>query len=501
MMRYINFILGLLLCTALFSQSAGYFDPSFAVGGKVVRDLYGYTDGINDVEVLADDKILAAGFGFDGNLNQLSLSRYYSNGTLDASFNASGIEALLPTGWDAVAEDIFLCLDGNILLSGYISNGVGGHIWLVRLNAQGLVDGSFGTNGIVFLGEPAITYSQSRISCLPAGDIVLAATADDGTEQGIVLWSLMPDGNSNRLFGTDGIQSQWISGDALSLANVHYISSNAVLVSGTRQTLSGTSGFVVSYNASGSLNASFGQNGWFTYSGSSNAWFEDSYFQNGTLLISGSESVGANRDVLVLKVDMDGQLMPSFGMGGVVNIAAGAGYASAMALRTAADGKILLGGIAFNGFTNELMVAVLNADGQMDYAFGNNGLSLISLFNGQHNLRSLSIRQDGRILLGGNVFNGNDYDMVLLSLMGPALATGIDAYTMESGIQMQVSPGMLSMILNASGTLLLSDMGGRVVYYDNVNAGSLQLQVPSTGIYMLEFNNGTTRNSAKIMIP
>jgi len=77
----------LLLPGSVVFAAPGDLDPSFGVNGVVITDFgFSSTDGIGDVAIQSDGKIVAAGVS-GGNF---ALARYNPDGSLDSSFDADG---------------------------------------------------------------------------------------------------------------------------------------------------------------------------------------------------------------------------------------------------------------------------------------------------------------------------------------------------------------------------------------------------------------------------
>jgi uncharacterized delta-60 repeat protein len=125
-------------------------DNSFGGDGKVVTSVEGYSTEIKSLFVQPDGKIIAAGSGH-GNSTDMVLVRYTADGRLDNSFDNDGI-VITNTSNDRDEEihDIILQPNGKILAAGYTDYGYAtDHDFMVlRYNADGSLDGSFGSGGI-----------------------------------------------------------------------------------------------------------------------------------------------------------------------------------------------------------------------------------------------------------------------------------------------------------------------------------------------------------------
>ncbi|MBI5563063.1 MAG: hypothetical protein HY894_09485 [Deltaproteobacteria bacterium] len=127
----------------------GSLDASFGVGGKVTTDVgAGDDDYAYAVGIQSDGKILAAGFITTASGWDSAIVRYNSDGSLDTSFGAGG-KATLYIGGDTWVSALAVQSDGKIIAVGGGSNGANYDITVVRYISNGTLDASFGTGGIV----------------------------------------------------------------------------------------------------------------------------------------------------------------------------------------------------------------------------------------------------------------------------------------------------------------------------------------------------------------
>src|SRR5690242_13950861 len=81
----------------------GALDTSFNGTGKTTTNFNG-TDGATGITIQTDGKIIVSGYTPVGNSYGYALSRYNTNGTLDASFGTGGkIITDFATGYDFAA--------------------------------------------------------------------------------------------------------------------------------------------------------------------------------------------------------------------------------------------------------------------------------------------------------------------------------------------------------------------------------------------------------------
>lgn len=128
---------------------------------------------------------------------------------------------------------------------------------------------------------------------------------------------------------------------------------------------------------------------------------------------SGSTDNPSNLTANESKINASGELDDSFGINGIVITEIGSIYDDATAIEVQADGRIVVAGESLNNTTNELAIVRYDESGDMDETFGNKGLVIDNLGNSIQTY-GLSIQADGKIVIAGCIFNGNDNDIILI---------------------------------------------------------------------------------------
>ena len=125
----------------------GASDRNFGNNGDVYTD-FGGNDDASSVAVQPDGKIVAAGVTRGGGMAKFALARYNADGSPDSSFGSSGKVITSSLATPAVANVVLIQPDNKIVAVGF-STGTGGDFTLVRYNADGSVDSTFGSGGQV----------------------------------------------------------------------------------------------------------------------------------------------------------------------------------------------------------------------------------------------------------------------------------------------------------------------------------------------------------------
>jgi uncharacterized delta-60 repeat protein len=243
-------------------NSDGQLDETFGVDGIVYTDLAGDYDFANTLAIQPDGKLIAAGYAYrvDAQRAHFALVRYYPDGSLDAGFGDTGI-ALTDFSNGAALRDIVLQSDGRIIAAGHgnvLNPQSGNDFVVIRYNANGRVDTSFGNLGTVITDFGTAYDISTAIVLQPDGKVVVAGqylarylTAE--TKAPV----LQTQANSNRALAFDSVT---FVGDPFPITNEHNFSADKrtrVMMFVTNLTLSSGESFsavtVQAQNAAGGV--------------------------------------------------------------------------------------------------------------------------------------------------------------------------------------------------------------------------------------------------------
>ena len=324
--------------------AGGELDTTFGTGGIVVQDFGGQDTGLGLV-VQPDGKIVMVGGSDAAGSTGFALARYMPDGILDSSF---GLGGLVTTPGTLPSHDVGLQSDGKLVVVGSVQD-----VEVARYNTDGSLDLSFGTDGITTTDIGGGTDWGRAVAVLPDDKIMLGGTS-----------LIAHGGGSNKDFA------------------------------------------VVRYNANGSLDTTFGNGGFVTSHFGSNEEITSLALQpDGKLIAAGwSNSIFA-----VARYNVDGTLDPTFGTGGVATISFrdidDIDLAFAVALQP--DGKIVVAGNSSTLNQNwDFALARLNSDGSLDTSFGVGG-KVESDFGGNERIHALAVQSDGNILAAGQTLGGH----------------------------------------------------------------------------------------------
>jgi hypothetical protein len=155
----------------------GTLDTTFATGGKFESDLTVGYDSISAIKIQDDGKIIVGG----SNGDDVQLLRLLDSGALDPSFATAGIYQGNPlAGTDYYWTNEIHLIGNKILLFNNYSAMGGGQVFLQQFNADGTVDTSFGTSGIVSYASEYTKANLRGIYPETDGKFTLAFSTEDG---------------------------------------------------------------------------------------------------------------------------------------------------------------------------------------------------------------------------------------------------------------------------------------------------------------------------------
>jgi uncharacterized delta-60 repeat protein len=441
---------------------SGSLDTSFGSGGQVTTAVLGPSvdQAANLVLTQPDGKIVVVGTSFAQLDTDLSVARYNADGSLDSSFNGNGIvrfgsgsgQFLNPT---AVTVDA----SGRLLVAGYLPYFFGSYadFAVLRLNADGSPDTSFGTGGRATVrSATGSTYDKIHgVTVDSSGQVVLAGISSSFiTGSQFAVARLNADGSKDTGFGSGGettirygtgYTQDTASGLALDAAG------RIVVVGTTNNSAMGTGpDFAVTrLNSNGSLDTSFASGGKTTIDfGSGGGYSLDSAAgvaldASGRIVIAGTSFLNSSQDFAVARLNSDGSLDGSWGAGGKTTMHVGPSYSADVARGVAIDpaGRIAVGGSTGFGGTSAFAVALFQPNGCPDVDFGTGGQVTTGL--GSVNFADaagLAFDSAGRLIVAGTTYSDNTaQDFAVVCYLGHDQVVEVSSATFAADLQAAVT--------------------------------------------------------------
>jgi uncharacterized delta-60 repeat protein len=344
---------GLTLALALSFSSAllagaGDLDPGFGAGGMVTRELAGRA--IQALRTLPGGAVLVAGSAEKAGARIGFVARMRPDGVLDGTFGTGGIVTL-----DTLESAPALAVqpDGRILAGGSSTRG----IRLVRLDARGVVDRTFGSEGCATL-----------------------ELAGAGTPEDLRTLLVLPSG---RLL-------------VLARATGTYGDSFATVAALAR------------LDAGGRLDRTFGSGGRVFVSFGKPSLFDGpvgaALLADGRIVVVGSAAAprAGLKEIALVRLQADGSVDATFGKRGVTRASFGGASSTPSGVAVLAGGKLLVAGRSgpeSAGESSRAGLVRLEADGSVDASFGSGGRAEASVPAKDLDVRGVAVRRDGRIFV------------------------------------------------------------------------------------------------------
>lgn len=266
-----------LLLAAAASAQIGGPDPTFDTDGGLVLPNGGVGEYINAIDHAANGDLLITGSNWDPvnftpYVGGLPVWRRAADGSASASWGTAGLAYVdLPDGREE-GQAMIAQGDGKVMIGGVRWTADTCQLLFVRLLANGSLDPAFGTGGYALItGDPLLVPSYAGGTSVEKGVKALHQNSD----------------GSYTAVGTTAPQG----GQSLTL------------------------GFVLRLTSSGSLDSSFGSNGYFFHGSSQNERFRDAeFFSDGNILCGGTHGATDNSWVMVTA---SGSYDNAFGTSGV----------------------------------------------------------------------------------------------------------------------------------------------------------------------------------------
>jgi uncharacterized delta-60 repeat protein len=401
--------------------------PTFAVptgSGKLMVPVGSGSASAFSVALQPDGKIVVAGASFSGGHSDISLIRLHSNGSLDVGFGNGGKQLLDVDGREDYAHGVTLQPDGKIVVAGQSTNASGRpevDFSLIRLNANGSLDGGFGEEGKMLLDLDGRNGHGRSVALQPDGKILMAgfSIGEDGNAV-FSLIRLSADGNLDEVFGDQGKQMVDVSGDDDDKGHSVVLQPDGkILVAGYSGNDSNNDFSLIRLNIDGSLDEGFGEGGKLVLLGSGKAMAYSVTLQaDGKIVMAGYGNNGVDTDFGVIRLNADGSLDTGFGEGGKLLLPVGSRDDVGRSITVQPDGKIVVAGYSDNGINDDFSLIRLNLDGSLDKGFGESGTGMLVMpaGNSSDQAFSVTLQDDGKIVVGGRSFSGGNEQFYLIRL-------------------------------------------------------------------------------------
>ncbi len=402
-----KFLYALLLCCvfsqAIFAQAPGSLDLSFATVGYTS---FGPTstsmDNAQDIVTLPNGQMVFCGTsGTSGNL-EICVGRMNADGSLDLTFGTNGYYIFPNSAGSDFAYDMEVLSNGNILVAGALSITAANPKWaMLCLNANGTLNTSFGTGGVFSIDIDSSEDYARKILLTPTKIILAGNTKVPGfSTNRLAVVRCDYNGVLDSSFGFGGL-------NILTSGNIQCWSatlgtSGDIILAGDSYINNVYYPMLGKFNANGAIVTTFGTSGvWINMS--MNARYFDVDLHNSQLILSGNNGASLTDLLLESRTESNAALNTTFGTNGqtIVDLNQSDTYYEVI---FHPDGKILAcgtTGAAGIGAARDFVVSRFNANGTVDPTWGTNGHTITSIYSMWDDAYGMDLYPGNRVVLGG----------------------------------------------------------------------------------------------------
>lgn len=400
------------------------FDTTFNSSGTHTFDL-----GLNKSDMIfgiglqsAEHIVLVGSIQQDSGKFDVAAAVLTPDGLLDSNFGDGGVAIFDADGdggsgsMQSYGKNVDIDGNDNLFIGTQFSDDSVNHDFgVVKTSANGTLDSSFGNGGLIRVAEDE-NENYMVAALLDSENRPMIVTTTQGPRaQDFALGRLTTSGATDTSFLGNGHIQNNISGsnDTLYVAMELKVGDNKgkFLLAGYTQSNDTTSNYdliVARFNADGSLDQSYGVNGYFyEYANSADSSsfagiqvYDGVELSDGRVVFAGSYN---GSQAFLFMVTKDGDVDESFADGGKLIATTSDTFAAFQAVAVDNNGKIVTGGYQFVN-TTDLLMARVNPDGTADTTFGNDGIAVIDMTPAAPNyegINAIRVLSDNSLIIGG----------------------------------------------------------------------------------------------------
>jgi uncharacterized delta-60 repeat protein len=390
-------------CFALHAQD-GTIDMSFGTSGKTsyATDPAASNQSLSMV-LQPDGKIVQYSYAAYGSPYpyygiEIIVTRLLANGNFDNGFGTAGKVAIPigPGGWPATQKGLALQSDGKIVIATYRYNAeeLYYQIVVIRLNADGTLDNSFGSGGKVYPEFGDYNEFIGGLAIQPNGKILVGGSSGGQ----FALLRLNPDGSFDNSFSEDGkISDLWFGRGTIEVIRLQ--PDGKILIAG--DTWGQNTDFAIArFNVDGSRDLSFDNDGFniIPVGPSGDIPYDMALQEDGKIVVTGFSTFSPNLFFSAIRLNANGTLDLDFSGDGKQSFHFGSPSNRAHTVLIQKDGKILIAGETdLNGGSGAF--ARLKTDGSLDSSFDGDGKLIFNMVQGQYaSISDAALQMDGKIV-------------------------------------------------------------------------------------------------------
>lgn len=354
-------------------------------------------------------------------------------GRLDVSFGEDGRVVTAPGVFEDQAYAVLVQPDGRILAAGSSSNGVNLDFALVRYTADGELDPAFNINGLVTTQVGADDDEIAAIALQEDGYIVAAGYAMVNGNRDFALARYAPDGQLDPSFGEGGLVIAGYGSLDDEITALALDEEGRLVVAGFATGTTGRAVIVGRYLSGGAPDLSFGYNGLSLVGIGQDALARSiDIDEEGRIVVAGSYFLDDRTDAMVLRFTEDGELDTAFGAEGLAVPSPVAEPTDGYGVRVRDDGSIMVAGSTGGEGELDTALFLFTDTGLPAGGFGDDGMLVISASQGDDMALAVDVREQVVLLSGFAVVDGVR-EFLLITHREDGVADGGVSFDLKTG--------------------------------------------------------------------
>ncbi|MDI1233637.1 MAG: hypothetical protein PSX81_05100 [bacterium] len=365
----------------------------------------------NGITTDKNNKVMVIGHDRESSTLNIFVKRYLTNGNLDNSFGTNGrLNIDLNDDYD-YGRCIKALDNGKYLISGQNSVGPYFRPFVARITSDGIIDSTFGTDGICLLSAPLDNSDAWAFEVSPSGSIYAAGYITTNWVTQSIIWKVNPNGTINSAFGNNGSVVINVNTNAERLLDIAMNDTGKMIVGvGTSYNGSYNSATIVMLDTNGNMNTNFNASGYLKYRyNTSETRLYGVSIADKQLVFAGNyiNDSSYNTHAIVCAFLFNGALNSSFGNAGIWTDSVNTNSSFTEILKDCKD-NFFLGGYVSQNSNVQFRVGKITSKGLMDANFGNNGYFSRRINNNYDEvIEAMAFSSDSAIVVCGRINSGD----------------------------------------------------------------------------------------------
>lgn len=416
-------IISISFIPSIYAQTPGTLDPEFGDAGIVLLD-HNYNSQNNIIvgsAIQDDGKLVFCGYSWGPDPTGYNFIRLMPDGTSDESFGTNGVVVINQGGPTSEIRDVCIQDDGKIVGIGSTEDPTYSNFKMavIRINADGIPDDGFGSNGIVEIGMGPDTHIFAQaLKIQNDGKILAYGNVSSLPDSQSIICRLNQDGSLDHTFADTGIVVFDIADKIVHLTSIE-IQNEKIIVGGDSYDNDWNVYITICrFLMDGTIDTEFGNDGIVLKDIPAQIDELSEYFfgkvclaPDGKIIYAGFADGDLDEDFAVFRFLENGNIDNSFGNNGMsVTDIEDKAYAQAVVVQN--DGKIIAGGFRNSslGYEADFTLVRYLENGNPDSLFGLDGTGIVThnlsttSSPGEDKINCLSLQPDGKIIAAGYAY-------------------------------------------------------------------------------------------------